>query len=167
MLLSMFISFLLARRFGGKMYVPLMIVGLVLVSFFSVGVPEYMYILRHPVHQPISTDGVLPNNPLPLSFPFYSSVYHRRPMEFRDLEWEDYRLNFLTLILQETRIVSVGARGSVLLSFSWNIYFLYFTFFLLVNIIGAIIGYWLSKATLVDKLLKRTNASIKQDEAEH
>jgi len=44
MLLSMFISFLLAKMFRGKIYVLLVIVSLALISFFSVGLPSYNFI---------------------------------------------------------------------------------------------------------------------------
>lgn len=152
-MLSIFLSFLLKRIFHGKVYVPFTTTCLLLISFFSAGVPEYWSIPEN-LPQP-STQGLHLNNLLPLSFPFYASIYHRRPMDFRDVEWEDYRLNFITLILQETRVVFVSILGTVVLSLSWTTYILYFSFFSLVNIIGAAIGYWLSQTAFIDKLLKK------------
>lgn len=149
MLLSLFTSFLLARRFPRKLHALFMAIGLLLVSFFSVGVPEYVSIPKEDFRRPTSTEGVLLNNFFPLSFPFYSSVYYQMPVGIRDSYWKEYRLNLLTVILYGTRILH-GATGpagvgSFVLSFSWLDYILYFSVFLLINIVGAVLGYWISK----------------------
>jgi hypothetical protein len=157
MLLSMLVSFLLARIFRKKVYVVLTAVGLLLISFLSVGVPEYVFMPEN-LPQP-STQGLLLSRPLPLSFPFYTSIYHRTPMGFRDVEWEDYRLYFITIILEETRIVSVSVLGSAVFSFSWSTYILCYAFFLVINIVGAGIGHWISRREFVDKMLKKRTPS--------
>jgi len=75
MLLSMFMSFLLARKFHGKAYVFLMATGLVLISFFSVGLPHYY---SEEIFPNRTESGLLLENPVPLSFPFYASFYFER-----------------------------------------------------------------------------------------
>jgi hypothetical protein len=126
-------------------------VGLLPISFFSVGIPEYVAISETYFHQRESTEGVLLNNYYPLSFPFYSSVYYQKPFAgaIRDSSWEEYRLNFLTMILHGTRIsysmpTPTPSLGFIL-NFSWLDYILYFSFFLLINIVGAVIGYSINK----------------------
>jgi len=148
MLLSLFISFLLVRMSRRRLYLVITATGLLLISFFSVGVPEYVYVPKD-FDQPISTEGVLLHYFLPLSFPFYSSVYYQPPLAFRDSYWEEYRLNFLTMILYGTRILGGSTAptpgGGFILRFSWRDYILYFSVFLLVNTLGAVLGYWISK----------------------
>lgn len=146
MLVSLFTSFLLARIFRRKLYVLFMGVGLLLISFFSVGVPEYVSVQKNGF-QLADTEGLLLNNPPPLSLPFYSSTYHRTrtPGWIRDSEWEGYRLSFATTILQGTRIYYKKGFGSVVLTFSWLDYIIYSSFFLLINIIGAVLGYWIGR----------------------
>ena len=163
MLLSMFTSFLLARRFHRKAYVFLMAAGLVFTSFFSVGLPHYY-------SERIIADtesGLLLENPVPLSFPFYASLYFERVSiahNFRHLGFdkETYQLHFLTLILHDFLVYKRywgGLAGSLLfMKITWGHYILFISFFSLVNIVGVIIGYWLSKTTFIEKLFKkRTN----------
>lgn len=142
MLLSLFTSFLLTRMSRKKLYVLFMAIALFLISFFSVGVPESVTIPNRSF-QDTGTEGLMLNDFHPLSFPFYSSVYQREPVYFHDVEWEEYRLNFVTMTLYGTRILYESNLGAAL-SFSWIDYILYFSLFLLVNIAGAVVGYWIS-----------------------
>jgi len=138
MLLSMFISFILARKFTGKTYVSLMTVSLILVSLFSMGLPRlfpyYQYQSRYELKYP-----------LPLSFPFYASlqpvtVTTRPPYG----PISSYLLHFLTF--EFVRVYAPFTLGWLCL---------YYSFFLLFNLIGAIFGYWISKTTFTAKLLKK------------
>ena len=151
MLLSMFISFLLARRFGGRMYVPLMIVGLVLVSFFSVGIPEFRFGQRV---WPMERNAVLLHNPVPLSFPLYaSSVKYETDEAYRgDMLYQLYLFNF---VIREHLIFFYSFIPSKTFNLGMFDYVLYYSFFMLVNMVGAILGYWLGKATFIDHLFKK------------
>jgi len=69
MLLSMFTSFLLARRFKGKVYFLLMTVVLILMSVLSIGFPSVWGTMRD------GTTVWQVNLPaIPLSFPFHTSI---------------------------------------------------------------------------------------------
>lgn len=150
MLLSMLVSLLLAKRFHGKIYVLLMAVGLVLTSFFSVGVPSYHFISKDSAVE--AQSGILLDNPLPLSFPIYASLN----LEWRALSaWtQHYQLYFLTFIFYKNKVQSQSLIY-MWLFLSWGDYILYYSFFLIVNFVGAVIGYWLSKTTFIDKLLAK------------
>jgi len=144
MLLSMFISFLLARKFRGKTYVLLIAVSLALVSLFSMGLPShfpYRYVPSHWEYDPKSLLYEL-KSPLPLSFPFCASV--QKGMVIIGPVFNYYLLHFLTFEI---------VRGYLPLTLG-ELY-LYYSFFLLVNLVGAIFGYWISKTTFIDKLLKK------------
>jgi hypothetical protein len=136
MLLSMFISFILARKFTGKTYVSLMTVLLILVSLFSMGLPRLL-----PYYQYQSTYEL--KYPLPLSFPFYASLQPvtvtGRPPPPIGL----YLLHFLTF--EFVRVYAPFTLGWLCL---------YYSFFLLFNLVGAIFGYWISKTTFIDKLIE-------------
>lgn len=152
MLLSMFMSFLLAKRFRGKLYVFLMAIVLALTSFFSTGFPHYC----SRVFFDRTESGVLLENPLLLTFPFHASLCLERTIGF---DRETYQLRFLTLMFQEYSVYSEGPRGTLSLDISWSIYILFISFFILVNMVGAIIGYWISKKALIQNLseTKTTN----------
>ena len=121
MLLSIFISFLLARRFSGKIYVPLIVVAMILISISSVG--WITIINEHRI-------GVEPQGTLPLSFPFNTIKIYVLG------SWPVYSLRFL-----EFQIIEVFPEHKWLLSSEQ--FLLIYTFFLLVNIVGILIGYWM------------------------
>jgi len=104
MLLSIFLSFLLARKLGARIYVLLVTIKIILVSLLSLS--------------------------FPLSFPFYSYIY---AAVGPGSPGPVYELYFLTLEIHR----SMETNGML---------FLYYSFFLLVNIVGAVIGYWMSKS---------------------
>ena len=145
MLLSIALSFLLARRFSGKTYVTLIIVTTVLVSFLSAF--GWMTIHQH-TDFTFKTVEYYRFHPVPLSFPFYASAFVELPawpLPF-DLNRVIYRIDFLKL-----EIVSVAIDYS---SFTLGRASIYYSFFLLVNIVGAIIGYWISKTIFVKGFFK-------------
>jgi len=76
MLLSMFISLLLARKFRGKTYVLFMAVSLALVTLFSMGLPSYFPYRYKPMVWEYDPKSLLYElkSPLPLLFPFYASI---------------------------------------------------------------------------------------------
>jgi hypothetical protein len=142
MLLSMFISFVLARRFSGRNYVTLIIVTIALLSFFS----AFGWITLHQrtdfTHR---TSQWYKLSPVPLSLPFYASVLYDmavRPLPI-DSSRITYRIGLLTV-----EILSVTESYS---SFTLGQASVYFSFFFLVNLIGAILGYWINKSTFIDR----------------
>jgi len=115
MLLSMYASYHWARL-SKKTYVPNMTVFILLISFFSASFPLGMYIL---LTFPVTF----------LSFPFYADNLHIPP-------WiQHHEISFLTVdIIHSTE------------SSWWGFFsFVSFLFFLLVNILGALLGYWIGK----------------------
>ena len=149
----MFLSFILARRFRGKIHVTLVAVIVALVSLFSTCNlfdlrPEYLFLF--------------PRAP-PLSFPFHSRLglipanhispplpHHVRPPH----SMLGYRLYFLPfklgeLILEYHTITDV-----------YRFLSLVFSSLLSINIAGAIFGYWISKTTFIDKLLARRKTKV-------
>ncbi len=152
MLLSMFISFLLARRFKGKVYVLLMTVVLILMSLLSIGFPSVWGTMRD------ETTVWQVNLPaIPLSFPFHTSISEPPPINIAG-DWMppipfpptySVRLYFLTY-----QVWTNEMPGLLQLLTSEHIVLL-LPFFLLVNLIGATFGYWISKTTFIDKLLTR------------
>lgn len=160
MLLSMFISFLLARRLHGRLYVFLITVTLVVASFLSTGFPTCFRckfeigLLQLRTHN----NGMLLKDPLPVSFPFYASVYFSS-LNLRTSA-ETYQLHFLMSTFRESQIgvfvgPGMGSTVDLTLYFAWTHYVLYYSFFLLVNVIGAIIGYWIEKKAFIEKLLQK------------
>ena len=150
MLLSMFTSFLLARRFGGKAYVALLIVFSILVALFSVGIPRVDAYWRYTYRKYSVELKYL----LPLSFPFYASVFVALPLRTHTLPtgWEFvpnpprhyYQLHFVTLKIQELGL-PIGLVHFIL----------FYSLFLVINIAGAILGYLISKTTFIEKLHTR------------
>lgn len=141
MLLSLILSLLLARKLR-RIHAIAMIIVVGLVSFFSAfGLPKVTRIL--------DTYFIKPISPVPLSYPFYAYVYSYTtppdPIEHMSWTLEIYSLDVLGI-----RIDSLGLSRMHL-----EDGFLYYSFFLLANVIGAITGYWISKASLVDKLFKK------------
>jgi len=152
MLLSMFTSFLLARRFKGKVYVLLVTVVLILMSLLSIGFPSVWGTMRD------ETTVWQVNLPaIPLSFPFHTSISEGPPINIVGT-WRppfpfpptySVRLYFLTY-----QVWTNEMSGPLQLLTSEHIVFL-LPFFLLVNLIGATFGYWISKTTFIDKLSKK------------
>ena len=143
MLLSMFASFLLARLLRGKVYFSFLTIVLLILSFFSVGVPHYESI---PVDWRMfenNQGGVLFDDPFPLSFPFYSSSSVESTVGYTR---QDYEVHFLTLTFYTTG-VEVALSGGIVLRISWHDYFDFFLLFFLINAAGAMVGYWLSRRT--------------------
>jgi hypothetical protein len=158
MLLSILISFILARRFKGKIYVLLMTVVLILVSLLSIGFPSVWGTLR---------DGTtiwqvnLPTTPL--AFPFHTSISR----EYLAILLEGWippfplppiyrvRLYFLAIQVWTNEIT-----WNYLLLTSERIILLV-SFFLLVNLAGAILGYWISKTTFIGRYLARRKTAEK------
>lgn len=131
MLLSMFVSFLLARKFGGKKYVLLMTTYLALVSLLSVGLVFVTW--GHDKYYG-------PRFPLPLSFPFHATYYHTvqggqvidnvtTTYSFQPY----YGLFFFTLKIESFPFGS----------FSFGDLMLVHSFFALDNLLGAILGFWI------------------------
>ncbi len=142
MLLSILLSFLLARKFTGKIYVLLTTVFLALISLFSMGLPSHFPYRYSPtvwVYDPKSLLYEL-KSPLPLSFPFYASV---QKGIFIGPVINYYLLHFLTFEFVRDYLPS-----------TLGVLYLYYSFFLLANIVGAIIGYWISKSTILERLFK-------------
>ena len=149
MLLSMFTSFLLARRFRGKVYVTTVAFIVVLVSIFSTCNlfdlrPEYLFLyppapsLSFPFYARLS---LIPANNLSLPLP----PGYVRPSH----NMLGYRLYFLPFQLGELRLeYNTIEDVQRLLS-------LVFLSLLLINLVGATLGYWISKTKFIDRLLKK------------
>lgn len=161
MLLSAFISFLLTRRLHGRLYLFFITAALVVTSFFSTGFPtcfqcEFPSLGRFELQT--HSNGMLLKDLLPVSFPFYASLYLYSP-NLRTLA-ETYQLRFLALTFQESTVFvsvgpGIGSTVDLALYFTWIHYVLYYSFFLLVNVMGAIIGYWIEKKAIIEKLLQK------------
>jgi len=139
-MLSMFASFLSARLLRGKFYVFVMTVLLVLISFFSAGVPHYEQVTAYSGFKEQS--GIMFDDPFPLSFPLYAYLAIE---DTRAYSLENYQFYFWTLLLYTHTLY--GADGGEWLNTSWFDYMLFLSFFLLVNAGGAVVGYWLSRKT--------------------
>jgi len=133
MLLSTFISFLLARRFSKKTCLVLIIVTSVLISFLSAFGWITIHQRLNPPYEP--TIYYYELHPIPLSFPFYASAFldlPNIPFSF-DLCRINYKIDFLTAEIISDRIYYYA--------FTFGNAFSYYSFFLLVNIVGAAVGY--------------------------
>jgi hypothetical protein len=163
MLLSMFTSFLLARRFKGKVYVLLMTVVLILMSLLSIGFPSVWGTLSS---VNIILDGTTVwqvNLPaIPLSFPFHASISEPPPINIAG-DWMppipfpplySVKLYFLAYQVWTNEML-----GPLHLLTSEHIVLL-LPFFLLVNLVGAILGYWISKATFIETLFARRKTKV-------
>jgi len=138
----MFISFILAKKFTGKTYVSLMAVSLTLVSLFSTGLPSRFEYYRY-------FDAYKLEHPLPISFPFHASIKYP-PMHARPPPTVIYFVHFVTV-----KIVICYA------PFTLGELYLYYSFFLLVNFVGAIFGYLISKTTFIERYLARRKTEEK------
>jgi hypothetical protein len=134
MLLSLFAAFLLKRWFQGRIYGLLVILILIFASFFSVGIP----ILRpSPYINPVTENGILVQYPIPLSFPIFSYLVSNDG-QIRHTATLWYQVLLFNFVILEDWVFYGG-----ILNFSLFEYALYFSLFMLVNIVGALIGYWL------------------------
>jgi len=153
MFLSTFLSFVLARKFKGRKYAIFVFVTIVVVSFFS----AFGWItIRQYEEFPLRTTEYYRLHPVPLSFPFYASTSLHLPitllnyppvLRLFDLTKIIYRINFLTL-----EIISINTLYS---SFTFGIAPSCYSFFLVVNIIGAVVGYWIGKSTILERFFKK------------
>ncbi len=157
MLFAMFISFLLARRFQGKVYVLSIAVVLVLVSLLSTGFPSVWGTVG-PSQLAVAYVGEgttiwqLNIPAVPLSFPFYASIseeYHTILFIVGYLSPPLYQIELTFL----TNPIWANNRYYWFLT-SEHIILLASSFFI-INLAGAILGYWLGKSTFIEKLLKK------------
>ena len=157
MLLSIFISFLLTRKFKGKVYILLMTAVLILISLFSIGVPSIWgtlewHRLAVEYYGEETTIWQLNIPAIPLSFPFHASISEEYPIllirpGYTPPPSYQIELCFLTS--------KIWANDYVNRFLTSEHIFLLLSSFLLVNLVGAILGYWISKTTFIDKLLKK------------
>jgi len=125
----MFISFLLARRFRMKIFLPLIAAVIMFISYFSVGLP---------IKALTASNWPTPSHyPLPLSFPFYS--VDKPDPEVSIFQLESYELYFLNYRIMNYRHYYALSEDHI---YHW----LFVHYFLLINIVGAILGYGLSKS---------------------
>jgi len=95
MLLSMFMSFLLVRKFRGKVYILLMTVALILISLFSIGVPsvwgtlEWHWLAAEYIGEE-TTIWQLNIPAIPLSFPFHISISRPIMAQLHDVLLPEY-----------------------------------------------------------------------------
>jgi len=151
MLISTLMSFILIRKFSAKVSSWLIVVCLILISFFSVGIPEPTY---YDFYSTMETYLFI-WNPLPLSFPVYALVAPSgRTVRQMDALW--YRFHFFSLSIGE-EWMRIGGEGGPT-NFRVFEYLLYYSFFMLVNIVGAVFGYWLSKTAFLDKIVQKKSS---------
>jgi len=113
-----------------NIFVPLITAVIIFISYFSVGLP---------IKALTGSDFPTPSHyPLPLSFPFYSTDKTRLALDV--FPYEKYELYFLDLRIREYTHRIYLFNGN-------NIYhWLFVHYFMFINIVGAILGYGLSKA---------------------
>jgi len=138
MFLSMSLAFFLARKFQGKKYAISIVTLIVFGSFFS----TFGWITIHQrTDYTQRTVQWYKFHPIPLSFPFYALVFYDLtviPLPI-DLSKITYQINFLTFeITQFTTYYS---------SFTLRDASIYYSLFLSVNIVGALVGYWINIST--------------------
>jgi hypothetical protein len=151
MLLSTFLSFLVARRFRGKVFALLAIIISGLTTLFSIGIPSYVTLTEAHRFPSSPKSGVRLENPLPLSFPICASLSWT--VTFSSA-WQDLRLYFAGLLFHAERILGVDRMAGYWLEFSLTDYANFFSFFMLINIVGSVFGYWLSRRAFIDRLSK-------------
>lgn len=175
-LLSIAASFLLSKRFHQQTYVILSAITLSIISLLSVGLPchETGVSSAVPPGRPVQySNGIVIRHPVPLTFPFYASINHTSQSasahdpSIAPTALEFYQIDFFMLQLPQADIRTLVYRKLTWtnppLTFfyvEWADYFLYYTFFFSLNLLGAIGGYWIGKATWVAKLLKRGRTSV-------
>jgi hypothetical protein len=145
MLLSMFISLILARKFKGKVFVSLMTAVLILISVSSIGFPSVWGPWRGYTFWHLNLPAI------PLSLPFYISireVYHYTiNLPSPHPPGYDVELFFLRS--------TIDGLGFYLINLTASYIILLVSFFLLINLVGAIFGYWISKTPFMDRYFAR------------
>jgi len=144
MLLSMFVSLLLARKFKGKIFVPLMTAVLILVSASSIGFPSVWGSYGRDTFWQVNLRTI------PLSYPFYVNIPNTHHATINLLQYRfpptyDMELFFFMFMIDDVILISLQLSHIILLV----------SFFLLVNLVGAIFGYWISKTTFMDRYFDR------------
>jgi hypothetical protein len=166
MLLSMLVSFLLALKLRQEKYVLFSAIMVALVSFLSAGVPHYESYVYSYLPEPSNVSGVVMSEPLPLSFPFYAYINRTSyPSSLPPKEdiYESYQVELLTFKLPQSsaRTIidvsqNIGAEQPTrFLYLDWGDYLLYYTFFFALNLVGTIIGYWVSRTAFIDQWLRK------------
>jgi len=141
MILSIFLSFVLSKKFRGRTYALLMILVTVVVPFFSAfGWVEVIMF--------DSTYYLTPSSTVPLSFPFHASI--DTSMGFISPPgsppmFGEYPLYFLTVEI-----------GRFVFPLRPDLFLLVFSFFVLANIIGGIVGYWMDKSAILERIFKKS-----------
>jgi hypothetical protein len=140
MFLSIFLSFVLSRKFRGRSYALLTILITVVVSFFSASGWEEVIVFNSDYY-------FTPTFPIPLSFPFYASIDISMgfisppgspPM------YGEYQFYFLTVEI-----------GRFVFPLRSALFLLVYSFFVLVNLIGGIVGYWMGKSVILERFFGR------------
>jgi len=157
MLLSMFISFLLARKFKGKVYVLSMIVVLILISLFSIGVPSVWGTLEwHRLAVEYVGEGTtiwqLNIPAIPLSFPFFASISVEYYILLFIVGYTSPPLYHVELYFLTNQIWANNYAHWFLTS---EHIILLVSSFLLINLVGAIFGYWISKTSFIEGYVAR------------
>jgi len=145
MLLSMFISFILVRRFRGKTSVALIGVTVFLISLFSA-----IVVLLYPLHLFSGESQYSFQSPLPsniFSFPFHVCI--RRFWGYGFFYEVEFHFVGFKIVHQFLKLFPNKMFDFIV--FFGKLYPVY----LLINLVGAIIGYSISKTTFIDKLLKK------------
>jgi len=158
----MCISFLLARRFKGKVYVFLMTVVLILLSLFSIAFPSVWGTFGEGI---TFWQANLPT--IPLSFPFHASISKQYMILFRILFPELIRPYpnppaYFIRIYFLTNQFWTNEKLTPLYFLTSELVILLISFFLLINLVGAMLGYWISKTTFLEKLLTRRKNKVKR-----
>jgi len=145
MLLSMFLSLLLARKFKGRVLVLLMTAVSIILSVSSIGFPSVWGSYHGFTFWHLNSPAI------PLSFPFYVSIPevdyltinipHPRPLP----PGYDVELFLFGFMIDGLYLIHLQACHTILLV----------SFFLLINLVGAIFGYWISKTSFVDRYFAR------------
>jgi hypothetical protein len=135
MLLSMYLSYRLANR-GKDIHILLIGFFVLLVSFCSALLPIYNEAMAF-FFMPVSV----------LSFPFYGFV---ESLFFEGLEWVPFvKIRFFTLDLTTLLPVSRGQQVA-------------FPLYLLVNTVGALLGYWVGRKYRIQFLLSNVEWLVLQ-----
>jgi len=130
------------------MYLLIVLAFLIPASFLSVGVPQ-----QRPDYLDYLTgeQAILLDAPFLFSFPVYASVVIEPSSGVGMFEY--YRLFFLSYVLNDRLVWAVGSLGFRAFHFPAFYYVLYFSFFMLINVFGAMIGYWLGKSAFINRHL--------------
>jgi hypothetical protein len=140
----MFISLLLARKFKGKVFVLLTTAVLILVSVSSIGFPSVWGSYFGDTFWQVNSRTI------PLSYPFHVNIFNTHHatinlLRYRTPPTYDMELFFFVFMIDAVILISFQVSHIILLV----------SFFLLVNLGGAIFGYWISKTTFIDRYFGR------------